>query len=177
MATRNLRAELNSLAANHGLDDSEILSNLVDILFDHHGSNTMPLFLRVQQRQLDAQAAERRMLLGGVEDAMHNFSSVAMGLVEEKGSKKAATTEVSRIIDGDNIAYTIRTCMAYFPSGTEGYASIAGKWFFLQFRDMLVKHRERYSSGGSSRSWANDMGYSAYIDLVLQNVDAKAEKK
>ena len=153
------------------LDRDEIeLANkvLVEIVYSENKSKTVKLFLRLQELERKEMKEELMLHYMASESNMNNVVHVSKALLENKTSDKAKMI-AAILFEDDNIPQLIQHCISYFPKGNSYGASNSGVWYFTKFKEMLVKYKEKYQEGGSSRSWAENFNYSEYIDLVLNN--------
>lgn len=150
----------------YSLTDNDVRHNIIQILHDHYDGNLLSSFLEIEQLNKEKLQKEKDLLYFGLEDAMHNLSSVSRHLLEDSTSRQAKNY-AKVLFTEDNLAYIIRIAKAYFPKGTCEGASINGKWFFNTFKDLLIKHKDKYLKGGDSYNWVCNFEHIDYINLVL----------
>ena len=148
-----------------GRNDSILVRYLLEFVYNEYGGNLTQIFLSINEMEKETQKKQNQILYGGLEDAMHlvaNYSGVA--------DKPKVIKILDRLVfnsDVGNISFIIRIAMAYFPTGTSERSSLAGKEFFTKFKDLLLKHKDKYLTG-DSKNWADTYGYSDYIRLVIE---------
>lgn len=149
------------------LTEDAIKTELINLLHEEYKQDMLPLFIRIQQLDKEQVENEKRLLYGGLEDAMHNMVNISRYLLEEKTSRQAKDS-VKFMFESNNIAYLIRVMMAYFPNATSKGASNSGKWVFDKFIKLVLDNRHKYQKGGNDRTWLQNMKYDKYIDLILE---------
>lgn len=162
-----LKEEINNIEAFSNfcnVSESEVLNKILKLLYDYNNGNLIPMILFIDKLQKEEQENKNRILYGGLEDAMHNFSSLSNKL--ENNKIKDAKESFNFYLNGDNIAMVIRIAMGYFPKGNLNGASENDKWFFNKFKNMLMLNKEKYLNGDST-DWAKQHGYYEYIKLVI----------
>ena len=148
--------------------DNNIRNDIIQILHDHYDGNLLNSFLVIEQLNKVKLQKEKDLLYRGLEDGMHNLTSVCKSLLEDKTSKQAKEFAKTFFVE-NNLAYIINIAKGYFPKGHSKGASTNGKWFFDAFKALLIKHKDKYLKGGSSYDWACRFEHINYINLVLEN--------
>ena len=152
-----------------GQSESEVYHQLINLIHSKYKDKMLPLFLRIQQLEVDRIKEEKLVLYKGVEESMHNTSSLAKHLLEDKTSKQAKdfAKYLFENFEG-NIAMLINTMKSYFPNGTSEGTSNNGKWFYDKFVELLTKNKTKYLPGGSSYDWVQMFNHEEYINLILK---------
>jgi hypothetical protein len=145
--------------------DNMVRNEIIQIMHDHYEGDLLQSFLYIDQLNKKRLKKERQILYGGLEDGMHELSSISKKIME--GDIKKAKQEINLYFTSDNIAFLIRIAIAYFPKGEYQSCSLIGRWFFDSFKSMLQEHKGRYLEGGDSFEWAKHHGYFDYIKLIL----------
>jgi len=167
----DLRKNLNKIL-NSGLSDSQIESELLNIIYERKKENMMTVFLQIQDLDKKRVQQENNLLYRGLEDGMHSLAGLSRELLDGK-TKAKALSYYKMVFEDGNIAHLIGVCKAYFPSGKSDGASNNGVWFFKKFTELLVKNKEEYMKGGSSFRWTEMYKHAEYISLVLKNLEEK----
>ncbi len=129
----------------------------------------LPLFLRIQQLEVDRVKEEKLVLYRGLEESMHNSVSLGKHLLEDKTSRQAKDYAkfLFESFEG-NIAMLINTMKAYFPKGVSDGASNNGKWFYDKFVELLKANKDKYLPNGDSYNWVQMFKHEEYINLILK---------
>ena len=165
---KDIKTELMGIASLCGvLPDSHIDSLMLDLVYSRNKENTMKLFLEIQEKDKKRIKKKNQKLYMGLEGAMNSFVGLSRALLDGKNKRKA-NDYLDLIIKDGNIAYMIDVCKAYFPDGKPGGASNNGRWYFEQFKNMLLENKENFEEGGKDRRWAKSFDHLDYIELVLK---------
>jgi len=150
------------------LSDSEVNREVIKLIYKHTEGNLLPLILEVDNLNKEKSKEKELLLYQATEQGMHDFSCISKHVLEDINIRQARKyTKV--FLEEDNLAYIIYIVKAYFPNGNAEGASNNGRWFFNKFKDMLVKHKDKYLEGGSSYDWACNYNHIDYIKLVLKD--------
>jgi hypothetical protein len=150
-----------------GLGSKDAIDELVKIVFQYYGKNTMALFMRLKQLEDDKQREENRKVWSAMELTAGFFSGVAQYLLEEPNSKRAKNL-AKEVFLSENLAYTIPFCAQYYPDGKRSGGSSASVWWYDKVVDIIRKNKDRYLPGGESHDWAVDNEWYDYILLLIK---------
>jgi len=159
-----------------GTPKEVVLKTIVEYIYSQYKDDTLKLFLTLQELEKKEIKKEKEILHFGLQDAMHGLSALGSSLLEEKTSRQAKAT-AKFYFRSENLANLINICKPYFPDGVAGNASASGEWFFKQFVNLLIKHKDKYTKGGDSYDWVKQYDHEEYINLVLKNNDINVESK
>lgn len=148
-----------------GCEESYVYNKLFKILYNNHKGNTLSIFLQFKELDDERLKKERYILKRGMQDAIHHMSNLIQNVENPKKSKGY----IKEWFNSDNIAYMIGTMQAYFPKGIAEGQSQSSRYVFDLFVKQLLTHKDKYLEGGSSFMWANDMEFTDYINLILEN--------
>ncbi len=165
----DIKKKLNGwlFALQMGANDDDIISQMIDLVYEYHKEKTIIIFLQIQELERQSKEKELAIMYHGLEDSLHNFASLTRAILDEKTSKQAKS-KANEFINSDNLAYLIGMCMAYFPKGIHQGASNNGRWILNSFVEILRKNKEKYVEGGESYEWTEMMGYVDYINLIIK---------
>lgn len=149
------------------ISDGTITSSIINILYNHYQGNLFKIVMEIDNSAKEKAKEKELILYKGVEDGMHNFSSLAHHILEDTNIRKARRF-AKFFLEEDNIAMTINIMKAYFPGGTCKGASTNGQWFFNKFKEMLTKNKDKYLEGGNSYDWACNYKHIDYIRKLLK---------
>lgn len=144
------------------------VSDIVEFLYKREKGNLLQIFLYIDKLSKENIKKELNLSYQGLQDGIHNMTSLAKYLLEDKTSKQAKGLAKFLFLD-DNIAFTINIMKAYFPDGKVNRASNNGRWFYTKFVNMIKKNKEKYLKGGDSYNWAKSYNHINYINLILSN--------
>ena len=146
--------------------DNIVRDDIIQIMHDYYDGNLLQSFLVIEQLNKEKLQKEKDLLYQGLEDGMHQLTSVCKHLLEDKTSRKARDYAKFFFVE-DNLAFIIRITKAYFPNGECAYTSSNGRWFFNTFKELLIKYKDKYLKGGIYHDWAVHNEHIDYINLVL----------
>ena len=149
-------------------DNSLVLKEMVNVLFNHTDGNLLTFFMIIDKLSKDKRQKELNEMYQGLQDGMHSQAMLSRHLLEDKTSKQAKDFAkfYFNYKDGD-IASLINIAKAYFKDGTANGASNSGHWWFEQFVKILKSNKDKYLEKGSSYKWACNYNHIDYIKLVL----------
>lgn len=155
-----------------GLSDTEVNKEVIKLIYEHTNGNLLPLILEVDNLNKEKFKEKELLLYQATEQGMHNFSSISQHVLGDTNIRQAREF-TKYFLEEDNLAHTIYIVKAYFPNGNAEGASNNGQWFFNKFKDILIKHKDKYLEGGSSYDWACNYKHIDYIKLVLKDAVSK----
>jgi len=156
-----------AFAETLGASDNELISELVEFLYDESGGNLLSYFMIIDKLNKEKVKKENMILYRGLEDAMH-MSSAFSKLIEENNIKKLKNYfEIYFEPNDGNIAFIINIMKAYFPDGKSQGASSSGHYFFEKGKELILKHKDKYLNGDSSE-WAKSQNHYDYIKMFIE---------
>lgn len=153
-----------------GMGTKDAVDELAIIVYQYYRKNTMALFMRLKQLEDDAQREENRKIWSAMELTAGFFSGVAKRLLEEPNSRRAKNL-AKEVFLSENVAYIIPFCAQYYPDGKKSGGSGASSWWYDRVVDIIRKNKDRYLPGGESYDWAEQNGWSEYIQLLIKEND------